>query len=259
MAARRTTAGQRDRLPRRGRGPADAAGHTVSHRVDDQAGDGRDDHEPGRRGQADAQGSGCALGAGAGRRAGARRSAWPVGPHPPGEPRHPHRGPTHPYQRPGIRILGVRPDRQGLHAAAVQPGPGRVAGRTGQAAAGAPTRRAGHLQPLHRPAGRHRFPHRRQAVPSGSRRTDPGAGGHDRHRVLRHRRGAAARGDHVPAHQRAPAAARGDGPAAPHAAVVLQCRRRVVVERRRLPALRANAARRRNDRRGAGARRSPCG
>ena len=113
----------------------------------------------------------------------------------PAKPGDPDRGSADPHQRPGLRLLGVRADLQGLHAAAVQSGPGRLADRAGQAAAGASARRPGHLQPLHRPAGRHRIPHRRQAVPPGARRTDPGPGGHARHRVLRHppRRAAAPR------------------------------------------------------------------
>ena len=39
-----------------------------------------------------------------------------------------------------IRTLGVRTDLSGLYAAAVQPGPGRLADRTGQIAAGASAR-----------------------------------------------------------------------------------------------------------------------
>ena len=120
----------------------------------------------------------------------------------PVKPGHPDRGSADPHQRPGLRILGVRADLAGLYAAAVQPGPGRLADRAGQAAAGASARRAGHLQPLHRSVGRHRFPRRGQAVLPGARRAGAGSGGHARHRILRLPRSPPTRRDHVLARRR---------------------------------------------------------
>ncbi len=53
--------------------------------------------------------------------------------------RHSGRGSAHPHQRPGLRILGRRPDLTGLRPAAVRPGARCVAGRAGRLAAGAST------------------------------------------------------------------------------------------------------------------------
>ena len=132
-------------------------------------------------------------------------------------------------------------------------GPGQVAGRTGRTSAGASARRAADLQRRHRRA-RHRIvADRGQAAGRRAVRAHLRTAWHARHRLQRRPERTPARGNDVPTRRRRHVAPRLDGPGAHHGSRTLQWRRGPVVDGRRLSAVRADAARGRNARRGAGA------
>ena len=84
-----------------------------------------------------------------------RRSAGTAGQDRAGPPADHDRRSDDAPQRAGVRVLGAAAAGLGIRQVVAAPGSGPLAGRVGQAAAGASARRSAHLQPRHRRA-RHR-------------------------------------------------------------------------------------------------------
>ena len=101
-----------------------------------------------------------------------------------------------------------RAARAGVREAVAPSGPGRLAGRAGQASAGASARRAADLQPRHRRARHRAVAYRGQAAGRGAVRAHLRAARHARHRLQRRPDRAAARRDDVPTRRRRHAAPR---------------------------------------------------